>query len=55
MQKSGADRQALVKLEAVACYLMTITDQPKEYPALRPLRDASRLKRLLKDHYEKSA
>lgn len=55
MQKSGADRQALVKLEAVACYLMTITDQPKEYPALRPLRDASRLKRLLKDHYEKAA
>lgn len=55
LQKAGSNRQALAKLEAVACYLMTITDQPRENQALRPLRDASRLKRLLKEHYDKAA
>lgn len=55
IQKASGNQQALVKLETVASYLLTLTDQPKEYPALRPLRDVSRLKRLLQEHYEKAA
>jgi hypothetical protein len=55
IQKAGGNRQALEKLEEVACYLMTVSHQPEEYPALRPLRDASRLKLLLNEHFYKAA
>jgi hypothetical protein len=48
----GNQRPALIKLESVAMYLMTYGDHPREYPALRPLRDASRLKRLLQENYK---
>jgi len=48
----GNQRPALIKLESVAMYLMTYGNHPREYPALRPLRDASRLKRLLQENYK---
>jgi regulator of RNase E activity RraB len=52
--EKGTDKQTLITLEAVASYLLTITGKPREYPALMPLRDASRLKRLIKEHYDKA-
>jgi hypothetical protein len=48
----GTNLDALAALDAVASYLLTITARPREYPALRPLRDASRLKRLLQAEYD---
>ena len=52
--EKGTDKQTLITIDAVASYLMTLTEKPRAYPALMPLRDASRLKRLMKEHYDKA-
>ncbi len=48
----GTGSDTLAALDAVVSYLLTITPRPAGYPMLRPLRDASRLKRLLQAEYD---
>ena len=52
--KQGTGHQTLIKLDAVVSYLISITPRPTEFSSLRALRDASRLKRLLREEYERS-
>jgi hypothetical protein len=52
--KQGIGQQTLIKLDAVVSYLISSTPRPTEFSSLRALRDASRLKRLLREEYERS-
>jgi hypothetical protein len=49
----GYHRPNLEKINDLALYFMTIWGPPQGYESARPLRDASRLKKLLKEHYDK--
>ena len=50
----GTAKPTLVALDRLTTYLLTITDAPDEYKHLKPLKKESRLKRLLKEGYDKA-
>ena len=49
----GYHRPNLELINDLALYYMTIWGPPRGYEGIRPLRDASRLKKLLNEHYDK--
>ena len=52
--RKGTAKSTLVALDRLTKYLLTITDAPDEYKNLKPLKKESRLKRLLKEGYDKA-
>ena len=50
----GTAKPTLVALDRLTTYLLTIKDAPDEYKHLKPLKKESRLKRLLKEGYDKA-
>jgi len=52
--EKGTAKPTLVALDRLTTYLLTITDAPDEYKHMKPLKKESRLKRLLKEGYDKA-